>query len=475
MKSRRVWFVFVFSLMLLLGDAAYVGFTFAVPSSTMYGSSGIYPGAPSYTVWREGSTYFAKDAYGALLSDAGSSNASYVINSAITTAPANSSVLFKSATYSIDSTLLFNRDYMTYRGESRDGVKFVTTGNDYNAINITHGPNTNMEHIIVSDFSVIGTGATNTAYGIYISGLWHSIMRNVGAGYFNYGMTLYGTASYSGGGNRFEFLVTHHNNVNGLQGWLTYDSNFDYILSYNNGGYGMALYYVQGWSIERLTARENGFANLLIEGSQIINVIEADISTSTQYGIKIVDASYQINIIDSYQENANFDGLYIEAGEGYLTKGFSLNVSAIRIINSAFVKNNATGIKLNAGHDANITDVRIEDCTILNNGRNDISNFAGIYIGNGTASKSIVRDVWISNTISGNRDFAVGSDAPNNQDYGLSCAFGSQIDYVQVTGMDTPANEIMGISIQNSAGSGIKANSHVSFSYNATSWIEHKP
>jgi len=36
----------------------------ATPSSTFYISSGVYPGAPSYTVWREDSNYFAKDANG---------------------------------------------------------------------------------------------------------------------------------------------------------------------------------------------------------------------------------------------------------------------------------------------------------------------------------------------------------------------------------------------------------------------------
>jgi parallel beta-helix repeat protein len=36
------------------------------PTQTFTLSSGIYPGAPSYTVWREGSYYFAKDAFGKL-------------------------------------------------------------------------------------------------------------------------------------------------------------------------------------------------------------------------------------------------------------------------------------------------------------------------------------------------------------------------------------------------------------------------
>jgi hypothetical protein len=73
-------FAAIFLVGLLVG-AGYV--QSQAPSGTFYISQGVYPGAPSYTVWKEGSTYFAKDAYGKLFpSVSGSSNASYIINSA---------------------------------------------------------------------------------------------------------------------------------------------------------------------------------------------------------------------------------------------------------------------------------------------------------------------------------------------------------------------------------------------------------
>lgn len=53
----------------------------ATPSSTIWISPGVYPGAPSYTVWKEGSNYFAKDANGEI--EFSSTNASEVINDSV--------------------------------------------------------------------------------------------------------------------------------------------------------------------------------------------------------------------------------------------------------------------------------------------------------------------------------------------------------------------------------------------------------
>lgn len=49
------------------------------PSSTFFISPGVYPGAPSYTVWAEGSTYYAKNAYGMI--DASDASFNDLINS----------------------------------------------------------------------------------------------------------------------------------------------------------------------------------------------------------------------------------------------------------------------------------------------------------------------------------------------------------------------------------------------------------
>jgi len=71
--------IIVISTILLTSFAFYV--FAATPSSTFWISSGVYPGAPSYTVWKEGSNYFAKDANGEI--EFSGTNASEIVNSAI--------------------------------------------------------------------------------------------------------------------------------------------------------------------------------------------------------------------------------------------------------------------------------------------------------------------------------------------------------------------------------------------------------
>lgn len=76
-KSLKIALTFL-AIGLLLGTIIVFA---ATPSSTIYISPGIYPGAPSYTVWKEGSNYFAKDSNGQL--EFSGTNASQIIQNAI--------------------------------------------------------------------------------------------------------------------------------------------------------------------------------------------------------------------------------------------------------------------------------------------------------------------------------------------------------------------------------------------------------
>jgi len=62
----------------LLG--AYIGYALT-PTTTFTISPGVYPGAPDYTIWKEGSNYFAKNKYGEI--EFSGTDASTVIQSAI--------------------------------------------------------------------------------------------------------------------------------------------------------------------------------------------------------------------------------------------------------------------------------------------------------------------------------------------------------------------------------------------------------
>jgi len=62
-KKKIVTF---FTVALLMIAAFYAGYTISSPSNTFTISSGVYPGAPSYTISTDGEYYYAKNAYGAI-------------------------------------------------------------------------------------------------------------------------------------------------------------------------------------------------------------------------------------------------------------------------------------------------------------------------------------------------------------------------------------------------------------------------
>ena len=110
----------------LLG--AYIGFS-ASPSSTFMISGGIYPGAPSYTIWKEGSNYFAKNSNGEL--EFSGTNASQVILSANNALTDGGVIYLKSGTYQLGTTKLLLSTKVSLIGEGRDYVTLEYTGSDY--------------------------------------------------------------------------------------------------------------------------------------------------------------------------------------------------------------------------------------------------------------------------------------------------------------------------------------------------------
>jgi len=93
--------------------SGFLFYTFAqTPSSTFVITGGIYPSTPTYTVWREGSNYFAKDQNGQIIY--AGLNASLIINQAW---QPNTHILLKAGTYNLDSRLNAEHNSIL-RGES---------------------------------------------------------------------------------------------------------------------------------------------------------------------------------------------------------------------------------------------------------------------------------------------------------------------------------------------------------------------
>ncbi len=119
-NKLKVSIVALCLLSVLLG--AYIGYS-ATPPSTFYLSSGVYPGAPSYTIWREGGNYFAKDPNGLIVFSG--SNPSAVINACIQSMDSNTEgylggkIFLRNGQYDLTTPIVIDRFNIQIEGEGR--------------------------------------------------------------------------------------------------------------------------------------------------------------------------------------------------------------------------------------------------------------------------------------------------------------------------------------------------------------------
>lgn len=93
MRKLIVYLPTIFLLGLLIG--AYIAYS-QTPTTTLYVTPGLYPGAVSFTAWREGSDYFIKSAFGGL--SYSGTNISQIANAAMASA-ASGKLFFRSGVY----------------------------------------------------------------------------------------------------------------------------------------------------------------------------------------------------------------------------------------------------------------------------------------------------------------------------------------------------------------------------------------
>jgi len=168
---------------------------YASPLSTFYLSGGIYPASPSYTVWRENSNYYAKNAYGFQPSWSGSTNASQVIQNCFDALPVGSysgsyypeggKVFLFSGSYDISGTITLHEGQHLI-GSGR-GNTFLEPVADIDIIKIsptqewsTMGIRTSIEELSIFDFATPNQ-ASKSAIVFDTSNyeIWFTLIRNV--------------------------------------------------------------------------------------------------------------------------------------------------------------------------------------------------------------------------------------------------------------------------------------------------------
>lgn len=120
--NRKFVYVGLVLVGVLLGSVLSYALT---PSETFYISSGSYPGAPTYTLFKDGTTYFAKNAQGQNVYSG--TNASYIIQSAIDNTFDNGTLFFASAIYLLDTYLSIAKPLIIL-GAGRWSTIFVADG-----------------------------------------------------------------------------------------------------------------------------------------------------------------------------------------------------------------------------------------------------------------------------------------------------------------------------------------------------------
>lgn len=141
------------SALILLCIIATVIITVAAqtPTSTFTLSPGLYPSGPSYTVWREGSNYFAKDHNG-LLAYSGT-NASDLIIDCISN---QGWTHLTKGTYELTNAILIDTSNVTVTGEGSETVLYIQNNALCNAFTISGASN-----VIVKDIFINGNNANN--------------------------------------------------------------------------------------------------------------------------------------------------------------------------------------------------------------------------------------------------------------------------------------------------------------------------
>lgn len=154
------------SLVLLVSGIVYV--LAATPSSTFWLMPGVYPGAPSFTVWREGNNYFAKNANGEI--EFSGTNFTQVVQDAHDSLGATGgSIFITNGNYTYDVPILVSSNTITIEGENQHYTFLHGRGCSDYALQIT-GWGCSIRNLEVKGGLMVNTTASITLRDLYIDG-----------------------------------------------------------------------------------------------------------------------------------------------------------------------------------------------------------------------------------------------------------------------------------------------------------------
>jgi hypothetical protein len=320
----------------LIGAVCGAAFVYAQGANQIFTiSQSYYPGAVSYTIWAEGSNYFAKNALGTIITFG--TSASTVIQYVFTNADVGSSILLRTGTYILTSPLTISKS-LTVLGEGVSSSGAVTNPDM---------PPTALSGTVLK----VNAGFAGDRV-LWVSGNVNNVRLGHFGIWFNTAISAYGLICYNddldwgitygiiedisvlnGAGTSYAFYFQNfqHLNVRNLRSWgggFIKMENYDVDIDYGNSVFSECYAYVDRatgtlpaivsldlvagnklnlMSITRLQVNAkygDSTAVVKVDGCRYISFNELNVETENQFAL-IVTASEEITFNNPYVWSSN--------------------------------------------------------------------------------------------------------------------------------------------------------------------------
>lgn len=374
------------------------------PTTFQVITSGPVPGSATFTVFKDGSVYYAKNLYGGI--SYSSQNASYVFNSALSVG----SVYVLPGSYSLTNPIVIDDSSRKLYGENERSTIITQTTVDTDVLYVGVS-SSYIETVEVCGLSLVGSGGATTGRGLNIQGAvlysnYHDLL--ISDCYDGVMMN----ATYANRAYR-SYVSNIHISDCGNIGMALYQQDGHTLRHINiqNCLYGLRIDYLsQGIIAEGIRTDAITYTGIQICG-QGIKLYSPFVSESGAYGIQIHGGSHDIEINDCWVEASGEDQIYLTNDVGY-----EFDIFDVKIKGGTVVRGDAAGIKMTGANNKNITNILIDGVNIINNAQ-ETGTSQGVYAWNQTLNVRIV-NCFIGNWALDSGDYnqrGIGSD--NTCDY----------------------------------------------------------
>lgn len=344
MKPNKKNLVIAVSFLFIGIISTSVVWVYATPATIFYISGGFYPSAPDYTIWRESTTYYAKNGYGRIGVNYGT-NLSTLLASI---SNPDTHFFFKSGTYVLSTVWsIFSNSIIEGEGNS---TIFSLTSNSYFYVALGSSGTQ------IKNLQINGNIATNIGYGIQVSGD-NTLVKNCYIHHTSYPAVLV----WSSSGNQIinnwladvsnssesdpairveiatETLIFGNTITRGYEsGIRTYDtSNSSRIIGNNLDSCGMATSFGQIHSaggdydvIMGNTLRNSPNNGINLHKTEFATVTGNTIINTTLACIRLDDANYNTINSNTFGDGIGQNGIVIADSSNYNTFGNHVIVGA---------------------------------------------------------------------------------------------------------------------------------------------------